>query len=131
MKKGLCIFIALICLLCGCQKKMINMISQGQDDNYFIVWENRQYFVYGIVKIDYVGEQIGILDGQEEARIYELKDYPAEEWLVTSYGELEDHATLLKEQKITTIPQKIRNVYMMNDFGYIIENHKKMNEILL
>lgn len=86
----------------------------GEGDGYAtIVWGDRTYVPYGpSVGYGERGKQIGILDGDQDNRVYELKGYPAEEWIVNAFPY--DAAMLYKEIDVTDIPDGWESEYEWN-----------------
>lgn len=117
MKKSirLILVVMLLIVIVACQQKeLAHMISKGQDDEYVVLWEDREYSVYGIIQTDCVGEQIGIVDDQENAKIYELIDYSTDEWIVSVYGEIDEDSkpVLLIEKNVSEVPSQINEIYI-------------------
>ena len=68
---------------CGVKSDLIDMSSRivdtGVAEVRAVVWEDRVYVPFCVVSKSDCGEQIGYVDGDEDARISEYKGYPAEE----------------------------------------------------
>ena len=58
------------------------------------------------------GKQIGIVDGDKDNRVYELKGYSVDEWIVNSFPY--DAAMLLREVNVTDIPDGWQSEYEWN-----------------
>lgn len=67
-----------------------------------IRWEGRDYYMYAVVSKRQIGEQIGIVDGDVDNRVYELEGYDSEKWIVEFlHSGLMDNYVLMKEEHVT------------------------------
>lgn len=89
---------------------LINMQGTERDGKYAVIWEDRAYFPFCIVSKSDCSQQIGYVNGDTNDRISMYKDFPAEEWLV-SYLTTDGGAILLKEQRVTEIPDGLQAEY--------------------
>ena len=117
MKKTLLSFIAIFTLifpLCACSGQDLEDMASGEGDGYAtIVWGDRTYVPYGALsEYGERGKQIGIVDGDKDNRVYELKGYSVDEWIVNSFPY--DAAMLLKEVNVTDIPDGWQSEYQWN-----------------
>ena len=118
MKKTLlaCITIfTLIFSLCACSQQALEDMASGEDDGYAtIIWGDKTYVPYGALSDEYGerGKQIGIVDGDKDSRVYELKGYSVDEWIVNSF--FHDGAMLLREVNVTDIPDGWQSEYEWN-----------------
>lgn len=85
----------------GRLEQMQSFVSE-EKDQAGIRWEGRDYYMYAVVSKSQVGEQIGIVDGDTDHRVYELKGYDSQEWIVDFlYSGLMDNYVLMKEEHVT------------------------------
>lgn len=117
MKKTLlfiAIISALIFSLCACSRKNLDNMSQKVCDGYTaIVWNDKTYVPYGaLAGYGERGKQIGIVDGNKDDRVYELKGYSVDEWIVQAFPH--DAAMLLREINVTDIPDGWKSEYEWN-----------------
>lgn len=64
--------------------------------------DGRDYYMYAVVSKSQTGEQIGIVDGDSDHQIYELKGYDPEKWIVEFlHSGLMDNYVLMKEEDVT------------------------------
>ncbi len=117
MKRLFYIFTMTILLfsLCGCLKgKIADMTTEVHDDYAAIVWENKTYVPYCVISTSDCGEQIGIVDGNKDDRVYEYKDYSADEWIINRLI-VDGGALLYKEINVIDIPEGLQSEYSWNE----------------
>ncbi|MBD5549710.1 MAG: DUF5301 domain-containing protein [Lachnospiraceae bacterium] len=69
-----------------------------------IVWGERRYVPYCAFSQKDCGKQVGIVDGDENDRVYEWKGHAADEWIINIYvSGLMDGVMLYREEKIRQI----------------------------
>ncbi len=115
MKKFL--FLMSILFLCSCGgTDLTDMTSVDTEDYRAIEWEDRIYVPYSPAEKSDMGKQIGIVNGDKNDGIYEAKDLPAEEWIMSYYrsGEM-DSPMLFKEENTTDIPHGFTSEYPWNN----------------
>ncbi len=116
MKKIFSVFVvvAFIASLCACYQQDLENMTYGTGDGYaFIVWGDKTYVPYGaLATYGERGKQIGILDVDKDNRVYELKWYSVDEWIVNSFTH--DAAMLLKEMNVNYIPDGWQSEYEWN-----------------
>lgn len=123
MKKKLYSSICVLCLvaitLCACGKQeqeLANMTTKVNDDYVSIIWEEKTYVPYCAISKKDCGEQIGIVDDDEDNRVYEYKGYSSDEWIVNSYiSGLMDGSMLYKEINVSNIPDGLESEYEWNN----------------
>ena len=118
MKKAFLSFVAIIILaasLCACFQNDLAEMTSGEGDGYAtIVWGDKTYVQFGALSAyGERGKQIGIVDGNKDDRVYELKGYSADEWIVNSFPH--DPGMLLKEESVTDIPAGWQSEYWWNN----------------
>ncbi len=117
MKKAILSFaviFALVISLCSCSEQDLEDMTRGEGDGYAtIIWGDRTYVPYGALSAyGERGKQIGTVDGDEDDRVYELKGYSSDEWIVSSLPH--DLGMLLKEVDVTDIPDGWQSEYEWN-----------------
>lgn len=118
MKKAISLLSMLLVLalsLCACaQRELADMTSEVHEDEGYsaILWEGRTYLPYCAIAKSDCGEQIGILDGDKDDRVYEYKGHSTEEWIISSY--VMDGAMLMRESTVTNIPEGLESEYAWN-----------------
>lgn len=109
-------FLALVGMmlcLCACaEKDFADMTTCVTDDYCAIVWEDRTYVPYCAIEKSRCGQQIGIVDGDSEDRVYEFKGYSSSQWIINASGH--DSAMLCREQAVTEIPEGLQSEYEWN-----------------
>ncbi len=116
MKKILSMFLLaiMILFLCACSKQeLADMTTEIHDDYAAIVWEDKTYVPYCAISKADCGEQIGIVDGDKDNRVYEYKGYSTDEWIINSY--VMDSAMLCREMNVTNIPDGLQSEYEWNN----------------
>lgn len=113
------IFVCLIITLwsCGKSKKELEDMSILDTGEYqAIVWNDKTYVPYCAIFNSERGDQIGIVNGDENHHIYRYNDYPVEEWIISFYysGEM-DGSMLMRELSVTEIPEEIQSEYNWNN----------------
>lgn len=117
MKRTLSILLAfvMILLLCACNEKdLADMTVKVNEDYASIVWDNKTYVPYCAISMSDLSEQIGIVDGDEDNRVYRYKEYSADEWIINSYVK-DNSAMLYKEMDVTDIPDGLQSEYYWNN----------------
>ena len=107
--------ILVVSMMCACSQQDLEDMTSGEGDGYAtIVWGDKTYVPYGALTDDYGerGKQIGIVDGDKDNRVYELKGYSVDEWLVNAFPH--DGAMLLREIDATDIPDGWQSEYEWN-----------------
>ena len=116
MKRILSILLSVLAVLSlyACSKQeLANMTTELNDEYAAIVWENRTYVPYGALSAyGDRGQQIGIVDGNENHKVYECKGYSSDEWIVTVLPH--DAAMLCREIDVTDIPNGWQSEYEWN-----------------
>ena len=118
MKKAFLSFVVIFILvfsLCACSQQDVEDMTSGEGDGYAtIIWGDKTYVPYGALSDEYGerGKQIGIVDGDKDDRVYELKGYSVDEWIVHSFAH--DGAMLLREVNVTDIPDGWQSEYEWN-----------------
>ena len=90
-------------------------MTYGEGDGYAtIIWGDKTYVPYGALSAyGERGKQIGVVDGDKDDRVYELKGYSFDEWIVNSFPH--DAAMLLREVNVTDIPDGWQSEYEWNN----------------
>ena len=99
---------------CAGEKSDLAVMSYGvTEEHATIVWEDSTYVPYGPISKTDCGKQIGFIDGNETDKVYEFKDYPPSEWIITALPH--DPAMLWREIKVTDIPEGLDSEYEWNN----------------
>lgn len=121
MKKKLLVVAALLIFinLGGCtqnqSRTLDHMSSVTTKDYVAISWQGRTYVPFCVVDNSYRGEQIGVVDNDEDDQIYKYKGYSENEWLISFYHSgLMDNSMLLREMSVTNIPDNLDSEYEWN-----------------
>jgi hypothetical protein len=122
MKKVLLVFltVSMILSICACSKQevadMANLTTEDKDGYVAITWDERTYVPYTAISKKDCGKQIGIIDNDENDKVYEYKDYSSEMWIAEMYisGEM-DAPMLFREVDVTDIPEGLESEYEWNN----------------
>lgn len=112
--------IILITFLCACtqqvsEENFIDMTSGTGDGYATIEWGKNTYVPYCTISKNDCGNQIGIVDGDKDDRVYEYNGYSTNEWIISMYvSGLMDSAMLYKEINVTDIPAGLQSEYEWN-----------------
>lgn len=111
--------IALLLVACGGNKKPNDLLaysSSTNDDYTYVTIEDKVFIPFTPVANTDRGDWIGIVDGDDNNRIYEYKDYSSDEWVISFYnsGEM-DISMLMREESITDYPEGITSEYEWNN----------------
>ena len=95
---------------------LLNYHSGANDDYSFVSIDERVYIPFSTIDNSDRSEWIGIVDGDENNRIYEYKDYDSDDWIISFYnsGEM-DSSMLMREQHVTDYPEGIVSEYDWNN----------------
>ena len=121
MKKKIALVISvfMILLLSACSKQGQDLedMASGHGDGYVtIVWDDKTYVPYCAISNSKRGKQIGIVDGDEDDRVYEYKGHSTDEWLISRVvSGLMDSAMLMREVNVTDIPEGLESEYEWNN----------------
>ena len=116
----LLIIVALAASLSACSRQnstedLADMTSSSGGGYRSVVWGDNTYVPYCAISNSERGKQIGIVDGDENDRIYEYEGYSTDEWIIGIYvSGLMDSAMLLREINVTDIPEGLESEYEWN-----------------
>ena len=68
------------------------------------------YEFYGAVGNSLLSEQIGIVDGDPLAHIYEVKGFSSDEWVIEYYDVMMSTYSLWKSKDVTEVPPDIQDL---------------------
>ena len=107
--------IIMILLLCACSKQdLADMTTLDNNEYAAIIWGDKTYVPYGALSAyGDRGNQIGIVDGDKNDKVYECKGYSTDEWIVTALPH--DAAMLWREINVTDIPEGWQSEYEWNN----------------
>lgn len=119
------ILICLLITLSACEKRqnnLTNMAALDMEEYQSIIWDEKTYVPYCAISNRDRGEQIGIVDGDEDYQVYQYSSYPVEEWIILFYhsGEM-DSSMLMKEMNVTEIPTGLESEYEWNKNNTYVE----------
>ena len=98
--------------------RLINMGRITEDGKMFIQWNEKKYEFFWPLSFTLVpiqGKQIGIVDGDKNDKICEVKGYLPEEWLINYYDVIMTTYNLFKEINVENIPKdllKYKNAHL-------------------
>jgi hypothetical protein len=123
-KKIVSIFLAVIIMLslCACSKqetadteKLENMTTEDNGSYVSIIWDGRTYVPYSAISKGDCGEQIGIINGDENDKVYAYENCSTEMWIAEMYvSGLMDAPMLFREINVTEIPEGLQSEYEWN-----------------
>ena len=109
--------ITLAASLCACsvQKSDLAEMTTGSGDGFAtVIWGDKTYVPYGALSAyGKRGKQIGIVDGDEDHRVYACKGQHTGEWIVTALPY--DADMLMREINVTAIPEGWQSEYDWNN----------------
>lgn len=123
-------------LLCGCAQKgsdeLLEFQSIKHDNAIYIVYGEIEYQYYGLPDQADMGDQLGILDGNENDGIYSFRDFPTEDFIVEYlYSGLMDSPVLYRAVGCTTEPE---GVYVeeakLPDITWLVDNYQTIQDEL-
>ncbi len=107
------LMVTMLFVLCACaEQELANMTTSEGQGYAAIVWDDRAYIPYCAISKRECGEQIGIVDGDKEGRVYQYKNYSTEQWIINAYTM--DGAILYREVNVTEIPEGLESEYDWN-----------------
>lgn len=152
MKKKLVIVCILILILVICcvlflvvknNKKpehLENMTYYETEEYQAIVWNSKTYVPFCAVGNSERGNWIGIVNNDENDRVYEYKNYSTDEWIISFLNSgVMPESMLMKEINVTDIPKGLQSEYEWNkkEFSdldrfyssYITRDYKDIREL--
>ena len=110
----LLLMVTMLFILCACSdQKLANMTTSEGQGYAAIVWGDKTYVPYCAISKKDCGDQIGIVDGDKEDRVYQYKNYSAEQWIINAYTM--DGAMLYREINVSEIPDGLESEYDWNN----------------
>ena len=112
------VFMILLLSSCSRQEQDLEDMASGKGDGYVtIVWGDKTYVPYCAISMSDRGKQIGIVDGDEDHRVYEYEGYTPDEWVIDIVvSGLMDSAMLMREINVTNIPEGLDSEYEWNNY---------------
>ncbi|MBO5057872.1 MAG: hypothetical protein J6C64_16150 [Lachnospiraceae bacterium] len=138
MKKKLVFLTLIISLLsgiCACADQESNSPEVLQDLSYAeredyvaVVWDERVYVPFCAVDNSLREKQIGIVNGDENDKVYEAAGLPSEEWIIACYvSGMMDGSMLMKEENVKEIPNGLKSEYTWNQENFEdVENSEEV-----
>ena len=117
------IIISLIAIIlslagCGVSKNLADMTTEFdvQTSITYIVWDGKQYEPFGIGAEHLMGGQIGVVNGDKNHRIYAIKGYDTQDWIIEKYhtGEM-DIAMLYRWNVSSYFPEEFAQYKLLPD----------------
>jgi len=79
------------------------------DNGSRLKWGNRTYTFYSAVPKDsLIGKQIAIIDGDKKHKVFEVKGYSKEDWIIEHYDVIMSVYSLYKADNVTDIPTELQ-----------------------
>lgn len=90
------------------------METEVTDQYAAIVWDERFYVPFCPVGASACGRQIGIVDGDDQEKVFEFKGHSVDEWIVNAHSP-HDGAMLLREIQVQNTPDGLVSEYDWNN----------------
>lgn len=110
----LCIIISATFCACGTKQDLADMNTKEGDGYVAISWNDKTYVPYCAFSKNKCGRQIGIVDGDEDDKVFEYNGYSSDEWIINYYANNMDTVMLLREINVTDIPDGMQSEYEWN-----------------
>lgn len=96
-------------------EELQDLSYEEREDYMAVVWDERVYVPFCAVDNSLREKQIGIVNGDENDKIYEASGLPPEEWIISYYESgMMDGSMLMKEEKVKEIPNGLKSEYAWN-----------------
>ena len=113
MLKRICSLLALLAVLlsaasCGQPATLENMEYVKHEDGSYgsqIKWGDTVYTFWGAADTEFIDKQIGIIDNDKDEKVYSVKGYSTDEWLINHLDVIMSTYELYKAESVTDIPQ--------------------------
>ena len=106
----------LIFLIISCDtREYQNYTTKLENEISYICLNDKNFIPYSSVKKSDCGNQIGIVDYDQNDKIYEYKGYSSDEWIINCYSDMGDTFMLLRELNTTDIPEGLESEYIWNN----------------
>ncbi len=109
--KKLCLLlniIALMALFTACSTKEYDNF-QELNNGLSLQRGNVTYSFYSALPSDLSrGKQIGIVDGDKKHKVYEIKGFSSDEWVIEYYDVIMSVYSVYKADKVTEIPIQLK-----------------------
>jgi hypothetical protein len=114
--------VTMVFVCCACSKQdsttqdLADMTTTDNGEYISIIWDGRTYVPYTAIAKSDCGNQIGIVGGDSNDKVYEYQEYSTEEWIAEMYvsGEM-DSPMLYREIDVTDIPTGLQSEYDWNN----------------
>lgn len=100
----------------GAVMPIARMETDVTDQYAAIAWDGRYYVPFCPIDASVCGRQIGIVDGDDQEKVYEFKEHSVNEWIVSAHPP-HDEAMLYRELQVRTIPDGLTSEYDWNNQG--------------
>lgn len=120
MKRNISLLLAIVTLSimlssCGHPASLESMeYVRHEDGNYGdqIKWGDSVYTIWSAMNTDLIDKQIGIIDGDKKEKVYNVRGYSSEEWLIHHYDVIMSTYDLYKADSVTDIPEEFAKLKM-------------------
>lgn len=95
-------------------EKLVNMVSLDGEEDRAIAWNGRIYVPYCEILESNCGRQLGIVNNNENDKVYEFKGYSIKKWIINNDDEI-NSIRLFKEKNEKEIPEGLKSEYEWNN----------------
>ncbi|MGI6562995.1 MAG: hypothetical protein ACOX3Q_10585 [Clostridia bacterium] len=100
----LLVIVMLTVLFSSCSKEYMEF--EELNDGSKLKYGNTVYVFYGALpKASLKGKQIGIIGGDKKHKVFEVKGYSSDEWIIEYYDVIMSVYSLYKAESVTDIPE--------------------------
>lgn len=110
---------------CSCFKEYENMSTVSDSETAAITRSDETYLFHGFVNGgELTGEQIGILDGDKNHKVYLVKGYSRDDWLISELDVVMDRGiySLYRAAHVDDIPEDF--VMADDSDSHFLENYQ-------
>ena len=100
------VILALSCTVCLENKDLIKGERVSENGKAFILWSEKRYEYFGPFIPSLRGKQVGIINNNPKDKIYAVKGYDSEEWLINYIDVIMTTYDLWKEENVKIIPEE-------------------------
>lgn len=98
---------------CGQPASLVNMEYIKHEDGSYgseIKWGDTVYTFWGAVDTDLIEKQIGIIDNDKDEKVFSVKGYSTDEWLIHHLDVIMSTYDLYKAEDVTEIPKEFEDL---------------------
>lgn len=100
--------IALITFLMSCTTKEYESFQELNNGSSIQRGSITYSFYSSLPKDSLIGKQIGIVDGDKKYKVFEVKGYSSDEWVIEYYDVIMSIYNLYKADAVTEIPNELK-----------------------